>query len=257
MILTDTHTHIYGEEFLDDIDSVVLRAEKNDVKKIFLPTTEAESIAPMLDLYNTNPKMFYAFVGLYPGSVNKDVSLQLSQIKPYLDDKRISGIGEIGLDFYWDRDFVEEQITAFKTQMQWSKQYNDLPVSIHCRKAFEEIFSCFNDLNYAKYNGVFHCFGGDINQANKVIEMGFKLGIGGVVTFKNAHLAEIVRRIDLQNIVLETDAPYITPAPYRGKRNEPMYIKIIAQKIAEIKEITLEEVAEVTTDTAMKLLTRQ
>ncbi|MBR1774036.1 MAG: TatD family hydrolase [Bacteroidales bacterium] len=253
MVLTDTHTHIYSEEFASDISQVIQRALENNVTKMFLPTTEVESIAPMLQVYGMNPKNIVPFVGLYPGSVTSEVEKQLNQIYPYLKDKRILGIGEIGLDFYWDREFEQQQIFAFEQQVQWSKENNDMPMSIHCRKAFEEIFTCFKRLNYKSYNGVFHCFGGDIRQAEKLIEMGFMLGIGGVVTFKNAHLAEIVKQVDLQNIVLETDAPYLAPVPYRGKRNEPAFIRQIAQKVAEIKEISIDEVAETTTHNAERL----
>ncbi|MBQ7985227.1 MAG: TatD family hydrolase [Bacteroidales bacterium] len=257
MILTDTHSHIYSEEFTEDIAQVIRRAEENGITKIFLPVTEYESIAPMLETYAVKPEIFYPMVGLYPGSVTSDVANQLQKILPYLQDSRIIGIGEIGLDFYWNRDFEQEQIYAFETQMQWSKQNNDMPVSVHCRKAFEEVFKCFKNLNYQSYNGVFHCFGGDLNQAEKLIEMGFKLGIGGVVTFKNAHLADIVKQIDLKHLVLETDAPYLAPAPFRGKRNEPAYIKQIAQKVAEIKQIPLETVAQQTTSNAMDLLRKR
>lgn len=254
MDFVDTHSHIYSEEFSNDIEQVIVRAKQNNLVKIFLPTTEYESVAPMLSLYERDRNLFVPMVGLYPGSVTKDVDKQLAQIKPYLNNKSVVGIGEIGFDFYWDRNFVDEQLTAFLTQMRWSKDNNDMPVSIHCRKAFDEIFSCFKQLNYSSYKGVFHCFGGDIYQAHKVIEMGFLLGIGGVVTFKNAHLTDIVRNIDLSHLVLETDSPYLTPVPYRGKRNESAYIPLIAQKISQIKEISLEQVAEQTTKNAFGLL---
>ncbi len=253
MNLVDTHSHIYSEEFSEDILQVIQRALDNNITKVCLQTTEYESIAPMLQVYEMNTKIFYPFVGLYPGSVTDDVENQLNRIYPYLKDERIKGIGEIGLDFYWNRDFVEGQIFAFEQQMKWSKENSDIPTSIHCRKAFEEIFKCFKKLNYQRYNGVFHCFSGDIHQAKKLIEMGFMLGIGGVVTFKNAHLTEIVKAIDLQHIVLETDAPYLAPVPFRGKRNEPAYIRQIAQKVAQIKEISIEEVAEQTTQNAMSV----
>lgn len=254
MVLTDTHSHIYSREFTEDISQVIERALSNGVKNVFLQTTEEESIEPMLQIYERNPQMFSLFVGLYPGSVTFNVENQLSRIHPYLKDNRIKGIGEIGLDLYWDKDYLEQQVFAFETQMQWSKENNDIPVSIHCRKAFREIFSCFNHLNYQSYNGVFHCFSGDIRQAEKVIELGFMLGIGGVVTFKNAHMAEVVKNIGLQHIVLETDAPYLAPEPFRGKRNEPSFIRHIAERVAQIKEISIDEVAHITTQNAMKLL---
>ncbi len=257
MRLIDTHSHIYTEEFKEDISQVIQRAKEVGVEKIFLPTTDVPSIETMLELYATDTSFFVPFVGLYPGDVREDVEDQLSNFYTLLRDERIKGIGEIGLDFYWDRDYYEQQLFAFETQTRWSKENNDMPLSIHCRKAFEEIFTCFKHLNYPSYKGVFHCFGGDINQAKKVIEMGFLLGIGGVVTFKNAHLKEVVKQVDLQHIVLETDAPYLAPTPHRGQRNEPMFLKDIVQMIAEIKEISIEEVAQQTTQNALQLLDNQ
>ncbi len=254
MRLIDTHSHIYTKEFTNDISQVVQRAKEIGVEKIFLPTTDIQSINEMLQLYETDTSFFVPFIGLYPGDVNTDVDNQLKEFHTFLTDNRIKGIGEIGLDFYWNRDYYEQQLFAFETQIKWSKENNDLPVSIHCRKAFEDIFSCFKRLNYVSYKGVFHCFAGDINQAKKVIEMGFVLGIGGVVTFKNAHLKEVLKQIDLQHIVLETDAPYLAPTPHRGQRNEPMFLMEIVQMISEIKEIPIEEVALQTTQNALRLI---
>lgn len=254
MILTDTHAHIYAEEFKDDIGDVILRARQNNVTKVFLPVTEYESISPMLDLYHSYPDMFLPMVGLYPGSVKEDFRQQLDKIYPFVKKEEIAGIGEIGLDFYWDRDFEQFQIEAFEIQMRWSKENSNMPVSIHCRKAFNEIFASFKHLNYQQYNGVFHCFSGNMQQASALIELGFKLGIGGVVTFKNSHLADIVKNVSLENIVLETDSPYLSPVPYRGKRNEPSNIAVIASYVAQIKEISLQEVACQTTCNAENLL---
>lgn len=252
MKLIDTHTHIYGEEFDEDIVEVIQRAKVAGVEKMFLPNIDITSINRVFSLCEKYKNCCYAMMGLYPGSVTKDVEGQLSEILAFVEKKDVIAIGEIGLDFYWDKDFAEEQIYAFQTQLDWSKKRDNMPLSIHCRKAFDEILACLKQDNRLKFNGVFHCFGGDKRQAEKVIEMGFYLGIGGVLTFKNAHLAEVVKEIPLSNLVLETDAPYLTPVPHRGKRNEPEYVRIIAEKIAEIKEISLDEVAEVTTENAFK-----
>lgn len=249
----DTHSHIYSEEFDNDICEVIQRAKDNKVNKILLPNIDKDSIERVFSLTSQDKHMFYPMMGLYPGSVTLDVENQLKKMLSYVQRQDICAIGEIGLDFYWDKEFYEQQILAFNTQLLWSKELNNKPLSIHCRKAFDEILQCLKIDGRKSFNGVFHCFGGDIRQAKKVIEMGFYLGIGGVLTFKNSHLAEVVKKISLEHIVLETDAPYLTPTPFRGKRNEPSFIPIIAQKIAEIKNCPLEEVAEYTTNNAKRI----
>jgi len=249
----DTHSHIYSEEFDNDICEVIQRAKDNKVNKILLPNIDKDSIERVFSLASQDKHMFYPMMGLYPGSVTLDVENQLKNMLNYVQRQDICAIGEIGLDFYWDKEFYEQQILAFNTQLLWSKELNNKPLSIHCRKAFDEILQCLKRDGRKSFNGVFHCFGGDIRQAKKVIEMGFHLGIGGVLTFKNSHLAEVVKETSLEHIVLETDAPYLTPTPFRGKRNEPSFIPIIAQKIAEIKNCPLEEVAEYTTNNAKRI----
>lgn len=246
----DTHSHIYSEEFDNDVLEVIQRAKDKNVNKILLPNIDNESIGRVFTLTSQHKETLEAMMGLYPGSVTSEVEKQLSEIFPFVQRKDVIAIGEIGLDFYWDRDFYEQQIFAFNRQLQWSKDLDNKPLSIHCRKAFDEILLCLKKDGRKMFNGVFHCFGGDLRQAEKVIEMGFYLGIGGVLTFKNAHLAEVVKEIPLNNIVLETDAPYLTPVPFRGKRNEPSYLPIIAQKISEIKSCSLEEVEEYTSNNA-------
>ena len=252
MNFIDTHTHIYSEEFDEDIALVIQRAKEQGLSKIFLPNIDITSVQRVLDLQSKDKDLFCFMIGLYPGSVTEDVHNQLEEIKPYLNKDNVIAIGEIGLDFYWDRKFEQQQILAFKTQLLWSSEQDNMPMSIHCRKAFDEILKCLKEDNRKEFHGAFHCFAGDIQQAKKVIEMGFYLGIGGVLTFKNAHLVEVIKNIPLEYIVLETDAPYLTPVPFRGKRNEPSYVKIIAEKIAEIKGITLEKVADITTENALK-----
>lgn len=242
----DTHSHIYAQEFDNDLQEVILRAKNNAVKKIFLPNIDFSSVQRLYELVEKDSSMFYPMLGLYPGSVTAEVEDQLSQMYTLILKNNVCAIGEIGLDFYWDRSFYDQQIYALDTQLKWSNKL-DKPLCIHCRKAFDEIFACLKKDNRKTFKGIFHCFSGDLNQARKLIEMGFLLGIGGVVTFKNAHLSDVVKNIPLQNIVLETDSPYLAPVPFRGKRNESSYIRIVADKLAAIKSVEIEEVARVTT----------
>lgn len=252
-MLIDTHSHIYEKDFEQDIAQVLERAEENGVKKILLPNVDCSSVEPLLQLCEKHEGL-YPMMGLHPTSVNANWAEELNTIKKILfeNPSRFCAIGEIGLDLYWDRTFVEEQIEVFCRQMRWSFELL-LPVCIHIRKAFDELFASLKSLNRKTYNGVLHCFGGDVNQAKRLIEMGFKIGIGGVLTFKNAHLAEVVSQISIDDIVLETDSPYLAPVPFRGKRNESSYVLHIAKKVSEIKNIPLEEVAERTTETASRL----
>lgn len=252
-MLIDTHSHIYSEEFDLDRKETLLRAKADKVDKILLPNIDENSVNRVFALYESDKKMFFPMMGLYPGSVGENVEEQLSKMLPFVKQNNVFAIGEIGLDFYWNRDYYDNQIFAFKQQLLWSRDLGNKPICIHCRKAFEEIFQCLKEDGRPRFKGVFHCFSGDINQAKKVIEMGFLLGIGGVVTFKNAHLAQVVEQTDIKNIVLETDAPYLAPVPYRGKRNESSYIKIIAEKVAQIKQLSFEQVAEQTTYNAEQL----
>lgn len=252
-MLIDTHSHIYSEEFDTDRQQAVLRAKDNQVNKILLPNIDETSVNRVFDLAQSDTTMFFPMMGLYPGSVEENVEQQLSTMLPLVKQNNVVAIGEIGLDFYWNRDYYDNQIFAFKQQLLWSKDLGNKPICIHCRKAFDEIFKCLKEDGRTNFKGVFHCFSGDINQAKRVIEMGFLLGIGGVVTFKNAHLAKVVEQIDIKNIVLETDAPYLAPVPYRGKRNESSYIRIIAEKVSQIKQISFEQVAEQTTYNAEQL----
>lgn len=252
-MLIDTHSHIYEKDFEQDIAQVLERAEENGVKKILLPNVDCSSVEPLLQLCEKHEGL-YPMMGLHPTSVNANWAEELDTIKKILfeNPSRFCAIGEIGLDLYWDRTFVAEQIEVFSRQMRWSFELS-LPVCIHIRKAFDELFASLKTLNRKTYNGVLHCFGGDVNQAKRLIEMGFKIGIGGVLTFKNAHLAEVVSQISIDDIVLETDSPYLAPVPFRGKRNESSYVLHIAKKVSEIKNIPLEEVAERTTETASRL----
>ncbi len=251
--LIDTHSHIYEVEFEQDFQAVLERAEANGIYKILLPNVDCSTIEPLLKTCERSESLF-PMMGLHPTSVKEDWQQQLSQIREvlYQNKDKFCAVGEIGIDLYWDKTFVEEQTEAFRNQLLWAEKLS-LSVSVHSRKAFDELYAELKQLNKPSYSGVMHCFGGDLAQANKLIEMGFLIGIGGVLTFKNAHLAEIVKHISLEKIVLETDAPYLAPVPFRGKRNESAYILNIAQALAEIKQVSLEEVAEKTTSAALTL----
>ncbi|HRH02698.1 MAG TPA: TatD family hydrolase [Bacteroidia bacterium] len=253
MILVDTHTHLYVEEFDNDRDQMIADAMHLGIQKFYLPNIDTSSIEPMKQLVQKYPANCFAMMGLHPCSVNENVDQELATIKKLLFAEKYVAVGEIGIDLYWDKTFVAQQKQAFRTQIKWAIELK-LPISIHCRNAFDEIYAIMrefcepNEVNALK--GIFHCFSGNSEQAKKVIDLGFYLGIGGVVTFKNSGLDKVVKEIDLERIVLETDSPYLAPAPHRGKRNESGYIRIIAEKVAEIKNCSLEQVAEITTKNA-------
>jgi len=244
-MLIDTHTHLYSEEFDSDRDQIIEKAIKNNIKRFYLPNIDSESIDRMHELESKYPENCFAMMGLHPCSVKANVEDELNLVKTWLDKRPYAGVGEIGIDLYWDKTFLKEQQHAFKTQIQWAVDL-DYGISIHCRDAFEEVYECLTSFQKLP-RSVFHCFSGNTEQANKIIALGnFKLGIGGVVTFKNSGLDKVVKDISLEHLVLETDAPYLAPVPHRGKRNEPGYIMEVARKVAEIKEISLQEVEEVT-----------
>lgn len=249
MVLTDTHTHLYAEEFNNDRASLMQKALANGVRKFYLPNIDSASIAPMLELEAQYPQHCYAMMGLHPCHVNASVESELALVREWLDKRPFVGIGEIGMDLYWDKTFVEEQKMAFRRQLDWALEF-DYGISIHCREAFDpiyEILSSYKTLPRA----IFHCFSGNLEQARKILALGkFKLGIGGVVTFKNAGLDKVVSELPLEDLVLETDAPYLAPVPFRGKRNEPVYLLEIAKKVALLKNCTLEELAEISSQNA-------
>ncbi len=254
MILVDTHAHLYLEEFADDIKKVIHSAWNNHVKYMLLPNIDLSSVEPMLQLCNQYPESLYPMIGLHPTSVDADFRGNLEKMYGYLQNRPIHffGVGEIGIDFYWDKTFAKEQETALRIQLQWAKEFA-LPVVLHTRNSFRETMNVLKSENIQGLQGVFHCFGGTHAEAEEIIELGFKIGIGGVCTFKNSGLAELIRLIDLKNIILETDSPYLSPVPYRGMRNESANILLIAQKVAEIQQISLSEVAETTTRNALDL----
>ena len=252
MIFTDTHSHLYLQEFKNDLDQVINNAIKKDIKYILLPNIDSSSITDLYEVCNKYSDICFPMMGLHPTSVKANYEEEIGKIEEQVSKHEFCAIGEIGIDLYWDKTFEKEQELVFRKQVQLAKE-TDLPIVVHSRNSTNEIISILTDMDIKTLTGVFHCFSGTEEQANKITDMGFKLGIGGVVTFKNSGLGKVIEKIDLRHLLLETDAPFLAPVPFRGKRNESAYIKIIAEKIAEIKQLTTEEVAEVTTNNALEL----
>lgn len=252
MIFTDTHTHLYLEEFKNDINETIVRAVNAGIKYFIIPNIDNSTIEPMLQLCRKYQKNCFPAIGLHPGSVKKNYLQELALLESYTNNEKFVAIGEIGIDLYWDKTFIKEQIDAFKIQLSLAKK-NNLPVIIHSRNSMDEIINIINDVQYQGIRGVFHCYSGNLQQALSLIDKGFMIGIGGVVTYKNSGLAKIVQEISLKNILLETDSPYLPPVPYRGQRNESAYIFEIATFIAQIKGCSIEEVAEITTQNAKEI----
>ena len=256
-MLIDTHCHLYDEAFDSDREAAVQRAIDAGVGMMLLPDIDRSS-TPRLDvLQGMHPECFRSMAGLHPTSVKEDFEEELAHVHSRLTLKSIQentivAVGEIGMDLYWDRTYEEQQREALRRQMVWAEDV-DLPVCLHIRKAHNEVFGLLREMNRPRYRGVMHCFGGSVQEAWRAVEMGFHLGIGGVVTFKNATMAEVVKAVPLERVLMETDAPYLSPVPHRGQRNESAYIPLIAQKIAELREISIEEVEEVTTASAKEL----
>ena len=253
--MVDTHCHLYDEAFDTDRDDAVKRAVAVGVGMMLLPGIDSKSHAQQEALAAQYPQYFRQMMGLHPTSVDDNYEAELAIVhdKLFATSADYVGVGEIGLDLYWDKTYLEQQREVLKQQMRrWARELG-LPVCLHVRKAYNELFALLRDLNFGTYKGVMHCFGGSVQQAHKAVEMGFHLGIGGVVTFKNATMAEVVASVPLQSILLETDAPYLAPVPYRGKRNESAYIPVIAEKIAALKGVSIAEVDEVTSASATVL----
>jgi TatD DNase family protein len=244
MIFADTHTHLYLEEFNPDRDAMISRALEAGVRYLFLPNIDSASEAPMLRLVRQYPSHCFAMAGLHPTSVKEDFREELSRVEHSLRETPdlFCAVGEIGIDLYWDKTFRQEQEEALHFQLELALKYQ-LPAVIHTRNSMEEALEICAD---HKVQGIFHCFSGNLPQAERAIALGYKLGIGGVITFRNSGLQQVVQAVPLESLVLETDAPFLAPVPHRGKRNEPAYLPLIAAKIAEIKGVTVEEVAEVT-----------
>jgi len=253
MILTDTHTHLYSKEFDADRAILIERSINSGITRFFLPNIDSESIPGLFQVEKQFPGNCFAMMGLHPCSVNATYQDELQVVKHWLGKRKFIAIGEIGIDLYWDKTFFQQQQDAFRTQIQLAKEYN-LPYIIHSRNSFNEVMEIVSEFKNDSIKAIFHCFSGTVQQAEEVIAAGnFKLGIGGVVTFKNSGLDKVVEAIDLKHLVLETDAPYLAPLPHRGKRNEPDYLLLTAKKIAEIKNISIEEVAAVTTQNSIEV----
>lgn len=246
MLLTDTHTHIYYETDAEKQALLMQRCFDTDVKRLFLPNVDLASIEQIDDLVKKYPKNCFAMAGLHPCEVKEGYELILDQICEGMIDREIYAIGEIGIDLHWDKTTLEFQKTAFKEQIKWAKDM-ELPIVIHCREAFDEVFEVLDSEKDALLRGIFHCFTGDLAQANHAIDLGFYLGIGGVVTYKNSGLDVVLKDVPLDKLVLETDSPYLAPVPYRGKTNESSYLIFVAQRLADIYGVSLEEIAAVTT----------
>jgi TatD DNase family protein len=248
----DTHTHLFAEEFDNDRDIVINNSINKNIRKFIIPNIDSTSAESMLNITKQYPGVCFPAIGLHPSSVKNDYHEELEIIEKYLKEYKFCSIGEVGMDLYWDKTYKDEQVEAFIEQINLAEKY-DLPLIIHSRKSLDEIIKILEHHSGKNIKGVFHCYPGTYEQAMKVIEMGFVLGIGGVVTYKNAGLAEVVKKIDVSSIILETDSPYLSPVPLRGTRNDSSNIVLIAQKIAEIKNITIDEVAESTTNTAINI----
>lgn len=248
----DTHSHLYAEEFDIDRNEIIKKAIEVGVKKILLPNCNSETVGVMLALEKQFPENCFSMMGLHPCYVKENVEEELALVEKLLNEKKFIAVGEIGLDFYWDTSFKEEQINAFQFQIDLAKKHK-LPIAIHTRNAMAETIELIEKNKDENLRGVFHCFSGTLEDAKKIISLGFYLGIGGVITYKNSGLQEILKEIDLQHILLETDAPYLSPVPFRGKRNESAYIPLIAEKLSEIKDCSLITIKEQTTENAISL----
>ena len=247
MVLTDTHTHLYSEAFEEDRNEMMKRAFDSNVKRMFVPAIDSTYTEAMLDLERSYPDNVYLMMGLHPTHVKENYLDELAHVEEMLKQRPFVAVGEIGIDLYWDKTFLKQQQEAFRTQIQWAKKYQ-LPIIIHCRDAFDEIFEILEEEKGDDLHGIFHCFTGTLEQAKQAIGYNMKLGIGGVVTFKNGKIDRFLNEIPLTEIVLETDAPYLAPTPFRGKRNETSYITKVAEKLANIYEVSVEQIAAITTE---------
>jgi TatD DNase family protein len=252
MILTDTHTHLYAEAFNEDREEVIRRAIDKNVKRFFIPAIDSGTTQAMYSLEKQFPQQMFLMMGLHPTSVSETVDEELQHVEEELKKRRFYAVGEIGIDLYWDTRFFKAQRKAFKYQIQLAKAYK-LPIVIHCREAFDEIFEVLEEEKADDLFGIFHCFTGTKKQAEQAISYNMKLGIGGVVTFKNGKIDQFLNEIDLKHIVLETDSPYLAPKPFRGKRNESGHVLKVAEKLSDLYQVSLEEIAEQTTQNSKEV----
>lgn len=251
-ILTDTHTHLYAEEFSSDFDAMMQRGLSANVTRFFVPSIDSTYTAKMHEIQVKYPENIFLMMGLHPCYVKENYKEELAFVSNQLDQNRYYAVGEIGIDLYWDKTFLKQQQEAFHYQIQLAKKHQ-LAINIHCRDAFDAVFEILEAEKATDLFGIFHCFSGDLDQAHQAIELGLKLGIGGVSTFKNGKIDQFIHEIDLKHIVLETDSPYLAPVPHRGKRNESSYVYLIAQKLAQLYNCSFEEIALRTTQNAKEI----
>ena len=251
-MLIDTHSHIYLPEFDTDRADMLIRAENEGVKQILMPAIDNDTHLAMLKTEEDFPGKCLAMMGVHPCSVNEGYRREFKIVREYFEKRRFVAVGETGLDFYWDKTFTNEQYESFQLQIELAKQY-DIPVVIHSRNSIDECIKVITENQNGKLKGVFHCFSGNEKQAKEIIELGLFLGIGGVLTFKNSGLDKVMGNIDMKNIILETDAPYLAPVPFRGKRNECSYLKYVVEKLSEIKNVSKEEIENITSKNAKEL----
>ena len=252
MIITDTHTHLYSEAFKDDREEMMERAINAGVTRFFIPAIDSTYTTAMFDLEKSYPDNVYLMMGLHPTSVKSNYLDELNQVEQLLIQRSFVALGEIGIDLFWDRTTLDIQKQAFRYQIQLAKTHR-LPIVIHCRDAFDEVFDILEDEKGPELFGIFHCFTGTFDQAKRAISLNMKLGIGGVVTFKNGKINQFINKIDLKHIVLETDAPYLSPTPFRGKRNESSYLVEILNKLSELYNLPVRDIAKITTDNSIKV----
>ncbi len=252
MKLIDTHTHLYTEAFDEDRDQVIKNAIAKGIKRFYLPSIDSKYTSRMYDLEKEYPNHIRLMMGLHPTHVKENCKEELQHVEQNLSQHRFAAVGEIGIDLYWDQTFLKQQQEAFNTQIRWAKEY-ELPIVIHCRDAFDEVFEILEDHRGEGLSGIFHCFSGTKDQADRAIDLNLKLGIGGVVTFKNGKIDQFLDQISLDHIVLETDAPYLAPVPFRGKRNQSEYLVHILQKLALIYRRSASEIATITSKNALSV----
>ncbi|MFM7021321.1 MAG: TatD family hydrolase [Aquirufa sp.] len=250
--MIDTHAHLYDPQFSTEIDKHILEIKDSGVSEVWLPNCDVESWNQLESLFQAYPDFVLPMIGLHPTYVKEGYLKELQQLKSILDDRKVLAIGEIGLDYYWDLTFQKEQILAFETQCHWALE-RGLWIDVHCRKAYADLIRLLKKTEYKDLKGIIHCFSGDFREAKTLVDLGYTLGIGGVITYKNTTLFDSIKDISLEHIVLETDAPYLTPVPYRGQMNSPKYIPLIAQKLADLYEMPMESVIQITNENANKL----
>ena len=252
LILTDTHTHLYSEEFDEDRNEMMQRAVNAGVSRMFVPSIDSNYTTKMYELEQKYPENVFLMMGLHPTYVKENYLEELAHVEKELSSRKFYAVGEIGIDLFWDKTFLKQQQHAFQYQIQLAKKYK-LGINIHCRDAFDEVFEVLKSEKSDDLFGIFHCFTGDLGQAQRAISLGMKLGIGGVTTFKNGKIDQFLNEIDLKHIVLETDSPYLAPVPHRGKRNESSYTLLVAQKLAEIYKLPIEQIGEITTKNSKQI----